>query len=214
LFEANINYTGIKPLTFTVGYTHPFVSFRMRHSRAICCFSRGQASSSSSGASRQVSSGLPSVATRRLGTISHLTGPTFGAEKDTLLNNEQLAFVGRVAVRPYHDQDWNLHAEASGQHVFHPNLNTSGVPGVSQQTISLADEPELRIGFDQLVDTGPISASSANVYGGGVGANWRHYLMQGEFYQNRRKSIEIAARSRADARLQPRLRRGQRGSYR
>src|SRR6267378_1932775 len=26
LFEANINYTGIKPLTFTVGYTHPFVS--------------------------------------------------------------------------------------------------------------------------------------------------------------------------------------------
>jgi hypothetical protein len=26
LFEANINYTGIKPLTFTVGYTHPFAS--------------------------------------------------------------------------------------------------------------------------------------------------------------------------------------------
>jgi hypothetical protein len=86
-------------------------------------------------------------------------------------------------VRPYHDQDWNLHAEASGQHVFHPNLNTSGVPGVSQQTISLADEPELRIAFDQLVDTGPISASSANAYGGGVGANWRNFLMQGEFCQ-------------------------------
>src|SRR5262249_30850283 len=26
LFEANINYTGIKPLTFTVGYTRPFTS--------------------------------------------------------------------------------------------------------------------------------------------------------------------------------------------
>src|SRR4029077_9364483 len=26
LFEANINYIGIKPLTFTVGYFHPFVA--------------------------------------------------------------------------------------------------------------------------------------------------------------------------------------------
>jgi len=42
---------------------------------------------------------------------------------------------------------------------------------------------ELRIAFDPLANTGPISASSANVYGGGVGANWRNFLMQGEFYQ-------------------------------
>jgi phosphate-selective porin OprO/OprP len=186
LFEANINYTGIKPLTFTVGYTHPFVSLEdatfpgnllFLERPSIIIIERSVAA----GIQRASLGGY--AATGDYFASAYLTGPTFGAQKDTLLNNEQLAFVGRVAVRPYHDRDWNLHAEASGQHVFHPNLNTSGVPGVSQQTISLADEPELRIGFDQLVDTGPISASSANVYGGGVGANWRNYLMQGEFYQ-------------------------------
>jgi len=94
-----------------------------------------------------------------------------------------LAFVDRVAARPYHDQDWNLHAEASGQHVFHPNVNASGEPGVSQKTLSFGDEPELRIAFDELVSTGPLSASGASVYGGGVGANWRNFLVQREYYQ-------------------------------
>ena len=186
LFEANINYTGMKPLTFTVGYTHPFVSLEdatfpgnllFLERPSIIIIERSVAA----GIQRSALGGY--AATEDYFASAYLTGPTFGAQKDTLLNNEQLAFVGRAAVRPYHDQDWNLHAEASGQHVFHPNLNTSGVPGVSQQTISLADEPELRIAFDQLVDTGPISASSADVYGGGVGANWRNFLVQGEFYQ-------------------------------
>ena len=186
LFEANINYTGIKPLTFTIGYTHPFVSLEDATFPGNLLFLERPSivnieRSVAAGIQRSALGGY--AATEDYFASAYLTGPTFGAQKDTLLNNEQLAFVGRVAVRPYHDQDWNLHAEASGQHVFHPNLNTSGVPGVSQQTISLADEPELRIAFDQLVDTGPISASSANVYGGGVGANWRNYLMQGEFYQ-------------------------------
>jgi phosphate-selective porin OprO/OprP len=39
LFEANINYFGIKPVTATVGYFHPFRScpWSTRHSRAIRC---------------------------------------------------------------------------------------------------------------------------------------------------------------------------------
>jgi phosphate-selective porin OprO/OprP len=186
LFEANINYTGIKPLTFTVGYTHPFTSLEdatfpgsllFLERPSIVFIERNVAA----GIQRFALGGY--AATEDYFASAYLTGPTFGAQKDTLLNNEQLAFVGRVAVRPYHDKDWNLHAEASGQHVFHPNLNTSGVPGVSQQTISFGDEPELRISFDQLVSTGPLSARNASVYGGGVGANWRNFLAQGEFYQ-------------------------------
>ena len=75
------------------------------------------------------------------------------------------------------------HAEFSGQHVFHPNENASGTPGESRTTISLGDYPELRIDFDELVSTGALSASAAIVYGGGLGANWRNYLIQGEVYQ-------------------------------
>jgi len=186
LFEANLNYTGIKPLTFTVGYTHPFTSLEDATFPGDLLFLERP---SIVFIERDVAAGIQRAslggyaATEDYFASAYLTGPTFGAQKNTLLNSEQLAFVGRVAARPYHDQDWNLHAEASGQHVFHPNLNTSGMPGVSQQTISLADEPELRISFDQLVSTGPLSARNASVYGGGVGANWRNFLAQGEFYQ-------------------------------
>src|SRR6266481_8975129 len=59
LFEANLNYTGIKPVTFTVGYFHPFVSLEDATFRGICCFSSGRASSISSEAWPQVYSVLP-----------------------------------------------------------------------------------------------------------------------------------------------------------
>ena len=186
LFEANVNYTGIKPLTFTVGYTHPFVSLEdatfpgnllFLERPSIVLIERDVAA----GIQRASLGGY--AATDDYFASAYLTGPTFGAQKNTLLNSEQLAFVGRLAARPYHDQDWNLHAEASGQHVFHPNVNASGEPGVSRSTLSFGDQPELRISFDQLVSTGALSASSASVYGGGVGANWRNFLVQGEFYQ-------------------------------
>src|ERR1700726_1420125 len=170
LFEANINYTGIKPLTFTVGYTHPFVSLEdatfpgnllFLERPSIIIIERSVAA----GIQRSALGGY--AATEDYFASAYLTGPTFGAQKITLLNSEQLAFVGRLAARPYHDQDWNIHAEASGQHVFHPNLNASGEPGVSRSTLSFGDQPELRISFDQLVSTGALSASSASVYGGG-----------------------------------------------
>ena len=186
LYEANINYTGIKPLTLTVGYTHPFVSLEdatfpgnllFLERPSIVFIERSVAA----GIQRFALGGY--AATEDYFASAYLTGPLFGAQQTTLQNSEQLAFVGRVAARPYHDQDWNLHVEASGQHVFHPNVNAAGEPGVSRSTLSFGDEPELRISFDQLVSTGAVSASTANVYGGGFGANWRNFLIQGEYYQ-------------------------------
>jgi hypothetical protein len=41
---------------------------------------------------------------------AYLTGPLFGAQNPTLLNGERVGFIGRLAARPYHDEDWNLHA--------------------------------------------------------------------------------------------------------
>jgi phosphate-selective porin OprO and OprP len=81
------------------------------------------------------------------------------------------------------DEYWNLHAGFSGQTVFHPNVNASGTPGVSRATLTLGDFPELHIDFNELVDMGPLSARGASVYGDELGANWRNFLMQGEYYQ-------------------------------
>jgi phosphate-selective porin OprO/OprP len=54
---------------------------------------------------------------------------------------------------------------------------------VSRTTLTLADFPELQIDFNPLVSTGPLSARSANVYGGALGLSWRNLLLQGEYYQ-------------------------------
>ena len=186
LFEANVNYTGIQPITATVGYFHPFVSLVDATFPGDTLFMERP---SIINIERSVAAGISraslgaNAATQDYFASAYLTGPVFGAQKNTLLNGEQLAFVGRLAVRPYHDEDWNLHAEVSGQTVFHPNVNASGTPGVSRTALTFGDYPELRIAFDQLVDTGTLSASGASVYGGALGLSWRNFLVQDEYYQ-------------------------------
>ena len=186
LFEANINYTGIKPVTATVGYFHPFVSLEDATFPGDLLFLERP---SIINIERSVAAGIQraslgaDAATEDFNASAYLTGPLFGAQNPTLLNGEQVGFIGRLAARPYHDEDWNLHVGFSGQTVFHPNINASGTPGVSQTTLTLNDEPELRIDFNKLVDTGPLSARDASVYGGELGASWRNFLVQGEYYQ-------------------------------
>jgi phosphate-selective porin OprO and OprP len=186
LYEANVNYTGIKPLTATVGYFHPFVSLEdatFSGDLLFCC------RPSIINIERSVASGIQraslgaKASTEDYFASAYLTGPVFGAQRPTLLNGEQVGIVGRLAARPYHDQDWNLHAGFSGQTVFHPNVNASGTPGVSRTTLTFGDFPELRIDFNELVNTGPLSARGAGVYGGELGANWRNFLVEGEYYQ-------------------------------
>src|SRR4029077_15549221 len=83
----------------------------------------------------------------------------------------------------YYDQDTNIHLEFSGENVFHPNMNANGTPGVNRETLIFQDRPEDRAADpNRLISTGNLSASSANVYGGGLGASWRNFLVQGEYY--------------------------------
>jgi phosphate-selective porin OprO/OprP len=186
LFEANLNYTGIRPVTATVGYFHPFVSLDDATFPGNTLFLERP---SIINIERSVAAGIQraslgaNAATEDYFAAAYLTGPLFGAQSPTLRNGEQVGLVGRLAARPYHDEDWNFHTEFSGQMAFHPNVDASGTPGVNRTTLTLADFPELRIDFNPLVSTGPLSARSANVYGGALGASWRNFLVQGEYYQ-------------------------------
>jgi phosphate-selective porin OprO/OprP len=186
LFEANLNYTGIKPVTATVGYFHPFVSLDDATFPGNDLFLER---ASIINIERSVAAGIQraslgaNAATENYFASAYLTGPLFGAQSHTLLNGEQVGLIGRLAARPYHDEDWNFHTEFSGQMSFHPNVNASGMPGVSRTTLTLEDFPELRIDLNPLVSTGPLSTRSANVYGGALGSSWRNFLVQGEYYQ-------------------------------
>jgi phosphate-selective porin OprO/OprP len=186
LFEANVNYTGIKRVTATVGYFHPLVSLEDATLPADLLFLERP---SIINIERSVAAGIQraslgaKASTEDYFASAYLTGPLFGAQTNTLLNGEQVGFIGRLAARPYHDGDWNLHAGFSGQTVFHPNVNANGTPGVSRTTLSFGDQPELRIDFNKLVNTGTLSARGASAYGGELGLSWRNFLLQGEYYQ-------------------------------
>lgn len=92
--------------------------------------------------------------------------------------------VGRLAGRPYYDKDWNVHLDFSGEYVFHPNINASGTPGVSRETLSFGDRPEDRAADqNKLINTGSLSSSNAGVVGGEAAINWRNLLVQGGYYQ-------------------------------
>jgi hypothetical protein len=45
----------------------------------------------------------------------YFTGSSYGAQTSSLLNGEQMSMVGRVAGRPYYDNDWNVHLDLSGE---------------------------------------------------------------------------------------------------
>jgi phosphate-selective porin OprO and OprP len=186
LYEANINWTGIKPITGTVGYFKPWFSlydsqssndFLQMERPSIIEIARNLAAGDS-----RASAGA-AAAWDKLFFASYLTGTTYGAQSSSLLNGEQLGFVGRLAGRPYYDKDWDIYLGLSGEDVFHPNINSSGTPFVNQQTLTLQDRPELRIDMSRLISTGTLSASGANSYGGGAGISWRNLLVQGEYYK-------------------------------
>jgi phosphate-selective porin OprO/OprP len=96
-------------MTVTVGYFHPFVSLEDATFPGDLLFLERPSIIS---IKRSVAAGMQraslgaDAATEDYFASAYLTGPVFGAQKDTLLNGEQLAFIGRVAARPYHDEDW------------------------------------------------------------------------------------------------------------
>jgi len=186
LYEANLNYVGVKPATFTVGYFKPYYSlydsqssndFLQMERPSIIEISRNLAAGDS----------RASLGTKfswdQLFLSSYLTGGVYGSQQAALLNGSQIGYVGRVAGRPYYDKDWNLYAGMSGEYVLHPNINNAGTQFVNQQTLSFSDRPELRIDQNRLISTGSLSSSTASAYGGGVGISWRNFLVQGEYYR-------------------------------
>jgi phosphate-selective porin OprO and OprP len=107
LYEANINYTGFKPVTATVGYFHPLVSLSDATFPGYLLFLERASIINierSVAADKQRASLGVNAAIEDYFASAYLTGPPFGAQRPTLLNGEQVGLVGRLASRPYHDE--------------------------------------------------------------------------------------------------------------
>ena len=182
LYEANLNFTGIKPVTATIGYFKPWFSlydsessndFIMMERPSIIEIARNVAA----GDARASVGGKAS--TDQYFASWYMTGSQYGAQNSSLLNGEQISTVGRLAGRPYYDEDWNFHLDFSGEYVFKPAINSSG-----QTLFTLQDRPEDRAADqNRLISTGSLNIQNVGVYGGETGISWRNILVQGGYYQ-------------------------------
>ena len=182
LYEANLNYTGFKPITATIGYFKPWLTlqdsmssndFLFLERPSIVEIARNVAAGDSRASVGAKASGDDYFA------ALYLTGGTYGAQNAGLLNDEQTGGTVRVATRPLRGEDWNTHIGISASKAFHLNENDANAG--SNQTIQLRDRPELRIDQNRLIDTGVIPANGADTYGIELAANWKNFLVQAEY---------------------------------
>jgi phosphate-selective porin OprO/OprP len=184
LYEANINYSGFKPITATIGYFKPWDTlqdsmssndFLFMERPSIIEIARNVAAGDA-----RASFGLK-ASTDDYFASAYVTGGTWGDQSAGLLNGEQIGGVLRLATRPFHGDDWNVHAGFSGSMVFQPSESNSHQTGDTIEAIQLRDRPELRIDTNRLIDTGQIQADTADTWGFELGGNWHNFLVQGEY---------------------------------
>jgi len=183
LYEANINYT-FKPVTATIGFFKPWYSLQDSMSSNDFLFMERP---SIVEIARNVAAGdaRASIGAKANGdqwfASGYLTGGNWGDQGVTLLNEEQLGVVGRLAGRPLYGEDWSLHVGFSGSYMFQPPQSNVDQPGESLHNTQLRDRPELRIDMNRLIDTGLIDTNHADTWGFELGGNWRNFLLQGEY---------------------------------
>jgi len=184
LYEANLNYSGFKPFTATIGYFKPWYTlqdstnssdFLLLERPSIIEIARNVAAGDA-----RASLGVR-ASTEDYFASAYLTGGNWGDQNAGLENDEQLGGVIRLAARPLHGEDWNLHMGFSGSMLLRPGQSNARQPGDTVDNIQLRDRPELRIDMNRLVDTGPISTDNADTWGFELGGNWHNFLLQGEY---------------------------------
>jgi len=112
---------------------------------------------------------------------AYFTGGTWGDQTAGLVNEEQWGGVARLATRPFHGEDWNVHVGFSGSALLQPARSNVGQPGPTLENVQLRDRPELRIDMNRLIDTGLIDTDKVFTYGAEAGFNWHNFLLEGEY---------------------------------
>ena len=188
-----IGYTGVKPLRFQIGAIQvPFTMDDSTTSNEITFIERASpvAIATSVGAQKgRTAVGVRGATSNIFGSLYYTKDPvTLGAS--TALNaatlDESNNLVGRAAYLIAPNPDTNIHLGASGTRTFHFSEAASVVPGGGLQgapTFQLRDRPELRVDGTRLIDTGLMAVEDAYVVGPEIGANWKNFYVQGEYYR-------------------------------
>jgi phosphate-selective porin OprO/OprP len=178
LYEANLNWNPVRPLTITAGYFKPWVTLGDATSSNAFFFmerpSIVEIARNISAGDARASVGA-AWADQRWFAAGYLTGASYGSQSAALATPQQTGGTFRVAGRPIATEDWDLHLGLSGSMAFDIGRTASG------QTLQLRDRPELRIDQNRLIDTGAIAADNAYQWGPEFALRWRNFLIQGEY---------------------------------
>lgn len=96
--------------------------------------------------------------------------------------DEQLSFVGRLAVIPYKRADSMIHLGISSTQVINPAATGPRVSGVETTPVRLRERPEMRVDGTRLVDTGSMDADGVSTIGLEVAGQWRNLSLQAEYF--------------------------------
>jgi phosphate-selective porin OprO/OprP len=181
---AQIIYTGLKHAAFEIGYSNTFFTLDQSTSANDLMFLE-RASPSNIATAFNTGDNRFNIGARffsdRYWLGGYLTGPATGDSHT--LTGERFGAFERAAFQVVKGDDYSLHLGAGLDELFRAPNSGAGTPN----TLSLSDQPELRIDPTALLNSGTIGTALHPVTSGYVidletAATWRSLFWQGEYY--------------------------------
>jgi len=181
---AQIVYGGIKGAAVELGYSNTFFTLDQSTSSADLLFLE-RATPSNIATNFNAGDSRANAGVRFFSPWywigGYLTGPASGDSHT--LTGERFGAFERAAFQLVHGPDYSLHLGLGVDELLRAPNAGNGTPN----TLSLSDEPELRIDPTTLLNTGTVGTVKNPVTGGHVldletAASWKGFFWQGEYY--------------------------------
>ncbi|RAK58450.1 porin [Phenylobacterium hankyongense] len=192
LYEAWLQYNGVKPLHIKVGAFSPSLGLDDQGStNGMAFIERSMAS--------DLSRGLVGGDTRSAAQIygygdrwfaaAAVTGRTIGvlntgaATAVPQTYGDQLGYTARLAGTPLRGEDWLIHLGVNASYVDKPanNAGPAATGLVPAGSVSFSDTPEIRVDGTRLINTGNIPIRHADTRGAEFAAQKKNLLLQAEY---------------------------------
>jgi phosphate-selective porin OprO/OprP len=193
LYEAWGQYNGLRPLRLRIGAFAPQEGLADQDSAAAQPFLERPISADIArnfeGGDTRTAAQAFAYGDRYLASLA-VTGRAVGVSSSAGTGvpqtyGDQLGYAARVAGTPLRGDGWLVHVGGHAQYIARP-ADTSGPPAsgaspLSRYTVSLGDQPELRVDGTKLINTGNIDARHAAEVGAEAAAQYRSFLIQSEY---------------------------------
>ena len=182
---AQIIYSGIKGAALEAGYSATYFTLDQATSANDLLFME-RSSASNIAIALNAGDNRANIGARLFGDRywlgGYVTGPSASSDSHTL-TQERIGAFGRAAFQVLKGPDYGLHLGLAYDALLQPPNAGNGTP----QTLSLSDQPELRLDPTALLNTGTIGTAANPVKGASVwdfetAATWKNLFWQGEYY--------------------------------